>query len=420
MDPSCFLIWNGRCLNGRAKRDSVKSLVFDIKPSIVCLQETKLCSISDFDILSILGAGYSNFVYYPAHGTRGGILVAWRDGSYSSSASVIKEYSVSVQFQLMSSHLWWFTGVYGPHQDNLKHYFLQELREVRNDCVGPWIIAGDFNLIYRSEDKNNSNINRVLLGSFRNSINSLDLKEIPMSGRRFTWSNQREDPTLVKLDHIFCTSIWEDYFPDCMLCSSATEISDHCPLILKLRVDLRGKRRFHFESFWPNFPGFLEEVAASWNEPIQGSCPLEKVSLKLKRLSRRLQSWGHKVVGNIGFQLGLAREVLHKLEIAQDSRVLSIEEGWLLRKLKQHCLFLASLERTVARLRSRVQCLKDDDANTKFFHMQARLRKKRNFISKLEDDGRIVTNHEQTQEVRMVSFPIFWVLNFRDLLLLIW
>jgi hypothetical protein len=48
------------------------------------------------------------------------------------------------------------------------------------------------------------------------------------------------------------------------------------------------------------------------------------------------------------------------------------------------------------------------------------LRKKRNFISKLEDDGRIVTNHEQTQEVRMVSFPIFWVLNFRDLLLLIW
>ncbi|KAL5683287.1 hypothetical protein ACJX0J_009672, partial [Zea mays] len=32
----------------------------------------------------------------------------------------------------------------------------------------------------------------------------------------------------------------------------------------------------------------------------------------------------------------------------------------------------------------------------------ARLRKKRNFISKLEDDGRIVTNHEQTQEVKQM------------------
>jgi hypothetical protein len=54
MEPSCFLIWNVRGLNDRSKIDSVKSLVLDIKPSI--LQETKLCCISDFDILSILGS----------------------------------------------------------------------------------------------------------------------------------------------------------------------------------------------------------------------------------------------------------------------------------------------------------------------------------------------------------------------------
>jgi hypothetical protein len=74
-------------------------------------------------------------------------------------------------------------------------------------------------------------------------------------------------------------------------------------------------------------------------------------------------------VGNIKIQLGLAREILHRLEMAQDSRVLSPDELWLLRKLKQQCLVLASLERTVARLRSRVQYLKDGDANTSFFHM---------------------------------------------------
>jgi endonuclease/exonuclease/phosphatase family metal-dependent hydrolase len=119
---------------------------------------------------------------------------------------------VSVQFQLMSGQLWWFTGVYGPHQDNLKHAFLQELGEVRNECVGPWIIAGDFNMIYRAEDKNKSSVNRSLMGNFRNWINFLELKEIPLVGRRFTWSNQREDPTLVKLDHVFCTNSWEEFF----------------------------------------------------------------------------------------------------------------------------------------------------------------------------------------------------------------
>jgi hypothetical protein len=52
------------------------------------------------------------------------------------------------------------------------------------------------------------------------------------------------------------------------------------------------------------------------------------------------------------------------------------------------------MERTIARLRSRIKYLKEGDANTKFFHMHARFRKKRNFISYLEEEGSVVTNHE--------------------------
>jgi exonuclease III len=107
MESSCFLIWNARGLNDHAKRDSVKYLVVDIRPSIVCLQETKLCSISDFDILSILGSGFSNFVYSPDVGTRG-VLISWRDGAFSSVASVIKQFFVSVQFQEGNGDCWWF------------------------------------------------------------------------------------------------------------------------------------------------------------------------------------------------------------------------------------------------------------------------------------------------------------------------
>jgi hypothetical protein len=43
--------------------------------------------------------------------------------------------------------------------------------------------------------------------------------------------------------------------------------------------------------------------------------------------------------------------------------------------------------------------LKEGDANIRFFHIQACIQKKRNIISKLEDDGRIVTNHDQMQDV---------------------
>jgi hypothetical protein len=115
---------------------------------------------------------------------------------------------------------------------------------------------GDFNLIFREEDKNNSNINRAMLGDFRRLINSLDLKEIHLKGRRYTWSNHRDAPTLVKLDRVFCTSCWEDLFPDASLHSNATTSSDHCPLTLNVRDGCMGKDGFTSRVFGPKFLDF--------------------------------------------------------------------------------------------------------------------------------------------------------------------
>jgi hypothetical protein len=56
---------------------------------------------------------------------------------------------------------WWFTGVYGPQLDEHKIQFLNELRLIRSKCLGPWIIGGDFNLIYRAEDKSNDNLDTI-------------------------------------------------------------------------------------------------------------------------------------------------------------------------------------------------------------------------------------------------------------------
>lgn len=158
--------------------------------------------------------------------------------------------SASVQFSQSSGSAWWLTCVYGPQDTQEKIQFLQELREVRAQCTGPWMVAGDFNLIYKDEDKNNNNLNRAMMGRFR-WINDLALEELPLHGRKFTWpsSSSSASPTLVKLDRVFCSLDWEELFPDCLLQSSASDESDHCPLILSLRDSGGSKRRFHFEAF---------------------------------------------------------------------------------------------------------------------------------------------------------------------------
>lgn len=55
--------------------------------------------------------------------------------------------------------------------------FLQELKDIRAECLGPWVLAGDFNLIYRTSDKNNSNTNRAMMDRFRMVIDDQLLKK---------------------------------------------------------------------------------------------------------------------------------------------------------------------------------------------------------------------------------------------------
>jgi hypothetical protein len=72
---------------------------------------------------------------------------------------------------------------------------------------------GDFNLIYKAEDKNNGNLNRATMGRFRRLLNELKLKELPLLGRKYTWSNERFSPTLVRLDRVFYTADSETLYP---------------------------------------------------------------------------------------------------------------------------------------------------------------------------------------------------------------
>jgi hypothetical protein len=151
--------------------------------------------------------------------------------------------------------------------------FLQESRYIRTAAHGPWLIAGDFNLIYKVEDKNNNNYNQAMMGRFRRLIDDLDLKDIPLHGRKFTWSNQQANPTLVRLDRALCTIDWDSLYPNVLVQSAASEDSDHCPLLLGLKDIKPGRRCFHFEAFWPKIDGFLEAVQQAWGSVQPNNCP---------------------------------------------------------------------------------------------------------------------------------------------------
>jgi exonuclease III len=149
-------------------------------------------------VLEALGSEFDDYVYLPVAGTRGGILIAWksRDVTISDAEFTTNTITAKVVPSSGATTPWWMTVVYGPQRDEDKIAFLQELRDVRVDCTGPWMICGDFNLIYRDEDKNNANVNRRMMARFRRVLNDLALKEVYLNGRRYTWTNEQSPPDL--------------------------------------------------------------------------------------------------------------------------------------------------------------------------------------------------------------------------------
>jgi exonuclease III len=142
--------------------------------------------------------------------------------------------------------------VYGPQGDNEKLQFLGELRWVRHSVTDKWLILGDFNLILQAEDKSNDNLNRRLMGAFRDVVRDLELKELNLRGRKFTWSNDR---TQTRIDRAFCTSAWDLMLPNVSLQALSSRVSDHCPVLLAGNGTASRFRGFRFESFWPKLEG---------------------------------------------------------------------------------------------------------------------------------------------------------------------
>jgi hypothetical protein len=174
-----------------------------------------------------------------------------------------------------------------------------------------------------AQDKNNMNLNRHMMGKFRRLLNNLELKELYLNGRRYTWSNEREQATLERLDRVLSTVDWEMIFPASLLSALSSSTSDHCPLLLNLVAPLPTGRRFRFEAFWPKAEGFADTVSDAWSSTPAEANPFKRLAAKLAATAKALTSWNDRFIGSVKRQILVANELILRLDGAMESRPLS-------------------------------------------------------------------------------------------------
>ena len=157
------------------------------------------------------------------------------------------------------------------------------------------------------------------------------------------------------------------------------------------------------ESIKLQLPHFQEVVQQAWSQTTSHTEPFHRLGHKLFITGKALKAWSRTIIFDARLKLHMAQEVILRLDTAQEHRALSNAEFQLCTKLKRRILGWAVIEKARRKQCSRIVYLREGDANTKFFHLKANARRRKNYIQRLktgrgwavnyEDKMRIITNH---------------------------
>ncbi|KAM1032357.1 hypothetical protein ACFX2C_036031 [Malus domestica] len=279
--------------------------------------------------------------------------------------------------------------------------FMPYLDEVSAVSNMPWLIAGDFNeLIHSSEKKGGRPINKN--SGLGNWISRNSLVDLGFIGAKFTWSKKNEYGDFVweRLDKGLCNIAWRHLYSEAYVRHLAKVKSDHCPLHISLHskhIPNPDLKAFRFQAMWMLHQEFEPFVNDTWNSA-QGDA-----SCKSFTLSSALQSWNHNVFGCI-FQK--KRRLL--------ARICGIQKAL----CDRHVPYLFALENQLAKeystileqeelfwlQKSRNTWLREGDKNTKFFHLSAVVRRRKNKLEGLNNSEGVWTDGKENLKSIVVNY----------------
>ncbi|KAA3489871.1 reverse transcriptase [Gossypium australe] len=130
---------------------------------------------------------------------------------------------------------WRFTGFYGEPVEQNRKVSWELLRALHNGNNLPWLVAGDFNEILFSFEKQGGRIREERqMDAFRKILDDCELADLGFSGQWCTWERGRlvSNNIRERLDRGVANTSWWELFPNFEVCHLQHSFSDHCPLVV--------------------------------------------------------------------------------------------------------------------------------------------------------------------------------------------
>lgn len=157
---------------------------------------------------------------------------------------------------------------------------------------------------------------------FGEFIKKMKVTNIPMLGRKYTWSNSIEGDGWSRLDRFLLNPEWLELF-DFKVWGLPRILTDHCPVLLMEDQRDWGPKPFKFFNSWLLHPGCLHLVKKAWMEAQVYGWVGFVVKEKLHILKSKLKEWNHEVFGNVDSKIKVAEAELHSLDLEAEGRGLN-------------------------------------------------------------------------------------------------
>lgn len=333
---------------------------------------------------------FSNYSCVAATGQCGGLLLCWKSRTINI-ISIVKHdrFLHCCIFDDVLKLNWYLTLVYIYPQKEKQAALFQEILSFKPPNDEPWLLAGDFNNIMCLSEKlgGNCTTNRHMV-RFQHFLNQGGLVSLDAIGVPFTWTNNHTDDSILfeRLDRAVANPNWYTAFPNASLENLPIVGSDHGPICLSLRNKPSfSSFGFKFEAMWLRHPGFSNVVQGAWSNHVTGS-PVQKFVTLCHSFKCLARTWNKNVFGDLFNKI---KENQEDLQNIQSQLMVNPTDHYLSQRnmeLTKISFDLHRSEEIYWAQKARANWLKLGDKNTRFFQMQASIRKKRNNISKIKDD----------------------------------
>ena len=383
------MCWNCRGAGKAAAVRELRDFARQFAPTLLCIVETQ---IDGNRVEALAGTlGYDNAYAVSSQGRSGGIGLFWNN-SINVEIFGYSDYHLDVLVEEQNQDRWRLTCVYGEAQTNLRHQTWTVLKNISTLSSLSWLCVGDFNEVLRPEEHAGvGQRSNAQIQAFRDTIDICMLQDLGYSGHFWTFEKKvvGGSYTRCRLDRALANAGWMNKFPMASVSHLTCATSDHAPILVEFGDTdrLQAQKSFKYEVMWESHEGFKDVVLADW-EASPPCLSVEDLKQKLQTISQGLVKWSRDTFGSVRKEIKRLKKELEDLR-ADPARIAPSHNEL---KINQNLIEVYHREEVMWRQRSRIEWLTAGDRNTKFFHLRASIRRKKNMIKALQNSLGVVVD----------------------------